>query len=151
MTMKLKTSAILVAASMLLPVAAANAADPDELIKYRKNVMKVIGGHTGSLFAIAGDKAGDPAHMGTHVAGLAGASMLVKDLFAEDSAEGVEGETRAAPEIWMDTEGFAAAVKKLEDAAGGVQMAFESSGDMGSALKELGASCKGCHDDYRTD
>jgi cytochrome c556 len=148
MTMKLKSAALIVAASMLLPIASSSAADPDELIKYRKNVMKVIGGHTGSLFAIAGGKAGDASHMEAHVSGLVGATMMAKDLFAEESQE---GETRASAQIWMDPEGFAAAIKEMEDAATGIQVAFESSGDMGAALRALGASCKGCHDDYRTD
>ncbi len=141
------TTALLIVAAMSIP-AGTIAAEPEDQIKYRKNVMKVIGGHTGSLFAIAGSKAGDASHMAAHVNGMAGIAPVVKDIFPAESAD---GDTRAAAEIWSDAEGFAAAVKEFEMAAAGVKEAFDSNGDMGAALRTLGGSCKGCHDDYRTD
>ncbi len=141
-------STIVLAAALSLPLASLNAAEPEDLIKYRKNVMKSIGGHTGALFAIAGAKAGDPSHMGAHADALASSAMIVKDIFPPESAD---GDTRAKAEIWSDAEGFAAAVTELEEAAQGVKDAFDNNGDMGAALKALGGSCKGCHDDYRSD
>jgi cytochrome c556 len=148
MKRKLIGSCILVAATLCVPLSTLNAAEPEELIKYRKNVMKIIGGHTGSLFAIAGEKAGMASHMEIHANGIAAASMMAKDLFPPESAE---GDTRAAPEIWSDPEGFAERVAALEEAAAGVQTAVASNGDVGGALRDLGGSCKACHDDYRTD
>ena len=128
------------------PVATTVAEEAEDQIKYRKNVMGVLGGHTGALFAIAGNRAGSADHMDAHVDGLVGAAMMVKDVFPEGSDF---GETETKPEIWSDPEGFAAAVKKLEDAANGVLAARQGNGEMGAALKALGGSCKGCHDDYR--
>lgn len=148
MKIKMFVTTITLAAAVALPVSTASAAEAEDLIKYRKNVMKIIGGHTGSLFAIAGSKAGDASHMEAHVNGLAGASMMVKDIFPPESAD---GDTRATAEVWSDAEGFAAAVTELEEAAAGVQDAYANNGDMGAALKALGGSCKGCHDDYRSD
>ncbi len=140
------SAAAMALAVTAVPVSTVLGAEAEDLIKYRKNVMKVLGGHTGSLFAIAGSKAGDASHMEAHVRGLSAAAMMIKDVFPPESAE---GETATKPEAWSDAEGFAAAVNKLEEAAAGVQGAFDSNGDMGAALKALGGSCKGCHDDYR--
>ncbi|KAA3630622.1 MAG: cytochrome c [Proteobacteria bacterium] len=138
---------LMFACALMIPATATHA-DPEEMIKYRKNVMKAIGGHSGALFAIARDRAGDASHLEAHVRSLAATSMLVKDVFQSESEL---GDTRAAPEIWSDPEGFAKAVATLEDAASGVLTAYESNGDLGAALNALGKSCKGCHDDYRTD
>jgi len=139
---------LVLAASLALPVAALNAAEPEEQIKYRQNVMKSIGGHTSAIFAITGDKAGDDSHLEAHIRSLASTSTIVKDIFPPESEL---GDTRAKAEIWTDEEGFGEAVKALEDAAAGVLAAYENSGDLGGALRDLGGSCKGCHDEYRSD
>ncbi|GJL81264.1 MAG: cytochrome c [marine bacterium B5-7] len=137
----------IIALFALLPLQVLNAAETEDVIKYRQNVMRVIGGHTGALFAIAGNKAGDPSHMGVHVRGLVDISTIAGDIFPEGSDF---GETRAKPEIWSDPDGFAMALKNFQDAAMGVGNAFDNNGDMGAALKKLGGACKGCHDDYRS-
>ena len=147
----IKTPALriaLLSASLVVPVAALNAAEPEEQIKYRQNVMKSIGGHTSAIFAITGDKAGDESHLEAHIRSLAATSTVVKDIFPPESEL---GETRAKAEIWTDAEGFADAVKAVEDAAAGVLAAYENGGDLGGALRDLGGSCKGCHDEYRSD
>ena len=83
-----------------------------------------------------------------HAQGLAAASQTAKDIFPEDSAV---GETEAKQEIWDNPEQFQEAVNKFETAAANFQQAVEG-GDqaqIGPALKELGGSCKNCHDDFR--
>ncbi|MCZ7597970.1 MAG: cytochrome c [Gammaproteobacteria bacterium] len=55
------------------------------------------------------------------------------------------------PRSGQTRRGFGEAVKALEDAAAGVLAAYENSGDLGGALRDLGGSCKGCHDEYRSD
>ena len=128
--------------------ATAQAAEPEDLIKYRKNVMKVIGGHTGSIFAIAGGKVDHKDAMMMHVKGLNEASKLVGGLFPEDSAI---GETTVTQAVWDKPDEFAQAVKKLEMAASDLLQAAEAQDNaaMGPALKALGGSCKGCHDNFR--
>jgi cytochrome c556 len=127
---------------------AAIAAEAEDLIKYRKSVMKAIGGHTAAIFAIAGGKVDNQAHLAAHVSGLAASAMMVKDVFPADSAA---GETEAKPEIWQQTDDFAAAVKQFEDAAGNLAGVVEAGNmdAMGDALKALGGSCKNCHDNFR--
>jgi cytochrome c556 len=122
--------------------------DPEESIKYRKNVMKALGGHTGGVFAIAGGKVDYKAHLNGHVIGIATIAPMVKDLFPEESAN---GDTAAKPEIWSQPDDFSAAVTKLEEAASNLQNVVDSGNmdAMGDALKALGGACKNCHDNYR--
>ena len=128
--------------------ATAQAAEPEDLIKYRKNVMKVIGGHTGAIFAIAGGKVDHKDAMMMHVNGLHEASKLVSGIFPEDSAV---GETTATQAIWDKRDEFSKAVEKFEMAAHDLFQAAEAQDNakMGAALKALGGSCKNCHDNFR--
>jgi cytochrome c556 len=123
-------------------------ADPEEAIKYRKNVMKSIGGHTGAVFAITGGKVDHQAHLNGHVKSLAASAMMVKNIFPEESAN---GDTEAKPEIWSQPDDFAAAVTQLEEAASNLENVVDSGNmdAMGDALKALGGACKNCHDNYR--
>lgn len=124
------------------------AAEPEELIKYRKNVMKSIGGHMGNAGAILFGKVDQKDHLMVHINGLQAASMLTRDVFPEDSAI---GETGAKQEIWDQPEDFAKAVEALETAVNNLAEVAQG-GDMGQivdAYKKVGGSCKGCHDDFR--
>ena len=127
---------------------AVSAAEAEDLIKYRKNVMSAMGGHTGAIFAIAGDKAGDKSHLAAHINSLAATGAIVVDIFPPESAD---GDTRAKPEIWQQTAEFAEAVNQLEDATANLQTVFDSGdmAEMGAALKQLGGACKNCHDNFR--
>jgi cytochrome c556 len=132
--------------ALILGVCAA--AEPEELIKYRQNTMKAIGGHMGAIAAIVQGKAGQPEHLLIHAKALDALSTTVKDLFPEESAH---GETDAKQEIWDKHDDFVQAVQKLETAAPPFAQAVES-GDqakIGAALKELGGACKNCHDNFR--
>lgn len=128
--------------------AAVQAAEPEDLIKYRKNVMKAIGGDMGAIAAVMQGKAGDPAHLKMLATGLNANAHVVRDIFPEDSAM---GDTEAKAEIWDKPQEFDAAVSKLETAAEGF-LAAADGGDkaaIGAALKELGGACKNCHDNFR--
>jgi len=127
--------------------APALAAEEDD-IKYRKNVMKALGGHMGSVASIVGGKAGPAAHLPGHVAAIVDISMMTKDLFPEGSDF---GETTALPKIWEDPGAFTRELRMFEAAAATLGQAA-GSGDMaaiGAALGELGKSCKSCHENFR--
>ncbi|MCA8887734.1 MAG: cytochrome c [Parvularculaceae bacterium] len=67
------------------------------------------------------------------------------------AASGVD--TDALDTIWERPEEFADAVVQFENAAPKLQAAAQS-GDMsavGDAFKEVGASCKNCHETFRAD
>ncbi len=133
---------------LALIVLPAQAAEPEDQIKYRKAVMKVIGGHMGGISAILRGKVDNSADLKAHAMGMAAASVMARGLFPEGSDF---GETRTRDTVWSDAAGFASAVERFEQTASAFNSAVES-GDraaMGRAMKDLGGSCKGCHDDYR--
>ena len=122
-------------------------ADAENEIKYRQGVMGVVGGHMNSIVAIlrGGVHAGD---LKMHAQGMANISSIVPTVFPEGSGD---GKTEALAVIWEKPDAFKKAMDKYVAAAKGMAKAANS-GDMqavGPAIKELGGSCKGCHDDFR--
>ncbi len=140
-------SILAVFASILcLSATLAQAADPEELIKYRQNVMKTQGAHMSAIAAILRNQVDYGAHLGSHADGLAATALLVEDIFPEDSAS---GETDALPKIWEETEQFAAAVERLNTATSAFREAVADGGDVGAAFRDLGGACRNCHDEFR--
>lgn len=132
-------------ASLLLfsPV---QASDPENLINYRQSVMRVIGGHTSASAAIIQGKIEHTEHLQTHAEGLAAASTLIRDLFPPESAE---GETDALPRIWEEPDRFNEKIERAEAAITDYLTAVSEDGNVGAALRDMGAACRSCHDDYR--
>jgi len=69
-------------------------------------------------------------------------------LFPEDSQT---GDTKALPAIWTDKDGFMQAYSASVVASANLLAAANSGDDAawGAALKEVGASCGGCHTKYQ--
>jgi len=61
------------------------------------------------------------------------------------------GKTRALPEIWTKADDFTAAQKMFSDRAPKLLAAVQAKDAAGvqAAFKELGGSCKNCHDNFR--
>jgi cytochrome c556 len=61
------------------------------------------------------------------------------------------GKTRALPEIWSKPADFAAAQKAFSDKAPALAAAItaKNADALGKAFKELGGTCKNCHDSFR--
>jgi cytochrome c556 len=61
------------------------------------------------------------------------------------------GKTRALPEIWSKSEDFTAAQKMFSDRAPKLLAAVKAKDVPGvqAAFKEVGGSCKNCHDNFR--
>jgi cytochrome c556 len=79
-------------------------------------------------------------------------STLVGDVFPEGT-DAMAGETNALMEVWDEPDAFADAVAEFEETSLALVEAAES-GDkrqLAAAVKDVGASCKGCHDDFRRD
>lgn len=132
--------------SMNMEVMAQDAAT-EGAIKYRKSVMKVVGGNMGAMVGVM-KGAGDKANLAAHASAMADVSKIVPTLFPEGSDF---GETTALPVIWEKKADFAAAIKKFQDAADNIAMVAKG-GDMeafGKALGGLGESCKNCHENFR--
>ena len=61
------------------------------------------------------------------------------------------GKTRALPEVWSKPEDFTAAQKMFEERAPKLLAAVKAKDAAGvqAAFKEVGGSCKNCHDTFR--
>jgi len=123
-------------------------ADADGEIKYRKSVMKSVGGHVGAIVTILKSQTGNTANLAAHTQGLVALSGIAGSIFPEGSDF---GETEALPAVWEKPAKFAKAVKMFQDAATNLNTTVRS-GDMaatGAAFGELGKSCKNCHENFR--
>lgn len=142
----LTLGAVMGAVMIAAPLAAASA--DEAAIKYRKASMRILGGHMGSMAAIAKKQVPHAAHFSVHAKGLAETAALMGDLFPEGSGD---GETEALPAIWSDPEGFKKAVDMMRDSSAKLAEAT-ASGDQDAVMAAFGAvgkSCKGCHDNFR--
>lgn len=142
---KLRVAAIagLITAAVAVPVMAQTMSS-DEAIAKRQEIMKL----NGKTLKTAGEMSGDDAvAVGqTFVDNFAAVSDVA--LWPEDS---VMGDTKALPAVWDNKDKFqadlmaasAAAAKVLEAAQSGDGAAYMAS------LKELGGTCKSCHDEFK--
>jgi cytochrome c556 len=124
-------------------------ADAAGEIKYRQGVMKVVGGHMASMGAILRGRV-HMSNLQMHAQSMADIAKVVPDIFPAGSGK---GKTEALPAIWGKPDEFKAGLDKFVKAANEMAEAA-GSGDMhaiGPAIKALGGSCKGCHDDFREE
>jgi cytochrome c556 len=114
-----------------------------DAIAKRQELMKTNGGILRSAGGLTGEARVEAAQ--TVMEDFA----TLGELFPEDSQTG--GNTKALPAIWTDKEGFMVAYSAAVSASANLLAAAQSGDDAawGSALKELGATCGGCHTKYR--
>jgi cytochrome c556 len=120
----------------------------DNAFKYRQNIMTALKGHAGAIAMQARGLAGDPSQVANHAKAMASLGSELHLLFAEGSK--VE-DSESLDAIWEKPEEFAAAVTAAEEAMTALGEVAES-GDMkaiGAAFRDVGKSCKGCHDNFR--
>jgi cytochrome c556 len=120
----------------------------DNAFKYRQNIMTALKGHAGAIAMQARGLAGDPSKVANHAKAMAGLGSELHLVFAEGSK--VE-DSESLDAIWEKPEDFAAAVAAAEEALAALGEVADS-GDMkviGAAFRDVGKSCKGCHDDFR--
>ncbi len=144
--MKHYTSLLL--AGLLATTATVQAADPENYIKYRQAVMKAIGGHMGATGQIVRGKVPEDAELALHAQALADLSADLTRLFPEGSDF---GETEAKAAIWEDPAKFEQAANTARDATAAFAAAVKGgdSDKIAAARKDVGKSCKGCHEDFR--
>jgi len=140
-------------AALVLLAPLAHAGDtPENIVKYRHNLMESLGKSMKMSAMIAKNEMARPEDMKAHAASIAAYATLVKGLFPEGTEPGkVESEAKA--EIWSDRAGFDKASDLFVEKANAFVKAAES-GDAAATMKafgEVGKSCGGCHDDYKVD
>lgn len=134
----------LVAITLLGAVATPSYANDDD-IKYRKGVMKAVGGTMGSLAAILKGKA-PMSHAPALTTAMVQFSTVAADIFPEGSGG---DNTGAKDNIWTEKEKFQASLKAFQTAAMELSKASGDKAAFGAAFKNLGGSCGGCHKPFR--
>ena len=132
---------------------AAVAADPEEVIDYRQGAMQVTKYHFGTIAdMLKGKIEYDQAAVEKHADVVQVMSTLVANQFPEGT-DALAGETNALMEVWDEPEAFADAVAEFEETARDLVAAADSGdkGQLAAAVKDVGASCKACHDDFQRD
>ena len=121
---------------------------PEDAKDYRVAIMTTLRGHIGATSMMVRGLVDDHGQLADHAAGLANGVAELKHIFQEGS---IVDESEALPVIWEQPEKFAAAIKKSEDATVAFKAAV-AGGDseaIGAAFRNVGMSCRGCHDDFR--
>ena len=121
----------------------------ERAIEYRQAVFKIVSGNFGPLAQVAQGKAEFKAETATkQAARLAQIATFVGDAHPDISKE---GKTRALPEIWSKPDDFTAAQKLFADKVGPLAAAVKAKDvdAIGKAFREVGGSCKNCHDGFR--
>jgi cytochrome c556 len=137
---------ILAISTVALAVSAAYA-DP---IADRKAIMKERGGILGPLGKMAkGETAFDAAAVKTALEALK-ANEAKLDIDALFAAGTDKGDTKAAPKIWEDMNGFKAADTKLKEATDAALAAPpQDVNALGATMGAIGGACGGCHKEFR--
>ena len=138
-------ASLAVVALATLPLAA-QAADPTDIIEYRKHVMKTLGEQAASLGMIMQMKA--PAdNFAVHAELLAVTASSALKAFEPKVVGG-----DAKPVVWDKWPDFEKRMKELAANTADFAAAAKAGGMAAAGPKMQGAlTCKGCHDIYRAE
>lgn len=148
--MQRKGTGILAGLAVALVAAMPAVADttPEDANDYRAAVMTTFRGHIGAASMIVRGLVDNNGQLLGHAEGLSSSAAELKNLFPEGSAV---GESEALPAIWEKPDEFAAAINKMVEATAAFEDAA-AEGDqeaIGAAFRQVGMSCRGCHDSFR--
>lgn len=134
----------------LLAAAAHAENDPEDVIKYRQNVMKANGAHAAAAAAIVQGKVGYKKDLADHAKALAAINHDTAALFPKGSDF---GDTKALDSVWSKRADFEKRSKdaQIKSAAFAKTVAAGDTKNYAPKLKELVDSCKACHKDYRKE
>ena len=135
--------------AMMFPVFANAQAKPDDVIKYRQSVFRVMAWNFGAMASMAkGETPYNKEAFAKHAANVEFVSRLAIEGF---SAGTDKGDTKAKPEIWSKMDDFKAKMGKMNDEAAKLSQVAKSGGfdEIKKQFGTTGASCKACHDDYK--
>lgn len=129
---------------------AAAQAKPEDVIKYRQSVYKVMGWNFGPMAAmVKGDKPYDKDTFARNALIVSQLSPLAMEGFAAGSDKGAD--TKAKAEIWTKSADFKEKMDKMVSETKKLAT-VASSGTFDEIKKQFGATggtCKACHDDYK--
>ena len=141
---------IILLTTLMVITTTSQADEPENYIKYRKAMMKAIGGHMAAASQIVRGKVSPEGDLAMHAQALAALSADLTRLFPEGSDF---GETEAKAEIWDKWEQFEKAATNAKDAIAtfAEAVAGDDKEKIAAAHKAVGKGCKGCHDDFREE
>lgn len=127
----------------------AMAQKPEDAIKYRQGVFRVIGWNFGSMAAmVKGKKPYDAEVFARNAEIVAFMSRLPLEGFTPGSET---GDTKAKPEIWLNMDDFKAKLEKMQQEVDALAKVARTGNleNSKAQLGEAGQACKACHDEYR--
>ncbi len=120
------------------------------IVKERMDAMKAIGKAMKSLDGMAKGKiAYDGATVKAASETIQQHADAVDRLFPDTKHSRTSHVTEAAPAIWADKPAFLALAQKMADAAARLETVSTHT-QLPEHLKALGATCKQCHEKFRT-
>ncbi len=146
-TRKLVVTGMMLAA--LAPLGS-SAAEPEDVIKYRKNMMQAIGGHASAAGAIVQGKVDYKTHLAEHARALQALTKDIPALFPKDSDF---GDTKAKDEVWTKRADFEKAAKNVKTRVTAFAKAVQGGNPrvITASFKDMGEGCKACHKDFRKE
>jgi len=138
---------------ILIAGTAGAVADDKGTIKYRKAVMRAIGGHMAAMATIVKGEGGSLSHLSGHATALAHLAKISQHLFPQTTSAAA-GDTRALDQIWDNPREFKA-VQEVFTAESEKLAKVAEGGDpraIGAQLGVLGKNaCKSCHTHFRKE
>jgi len=136
--------------SVCLMAGTAFAAEPEDIIKYRQNVMKSQAAHLAAAAAIIQGKVDYKNQLGDHVKSLQASTKDIPGLFPKDSDF---GETKAHDAVWSKSADFQKLAKDTQQKTDALAKAVvaNDSKNYGARFKDVADSCKACHKDFRKE
>jgi len=121
-----------------------------QVMKVRHDGMEAIGDANKALHRALGSS--DIPTVRANAAKIAQLSQQASTWFPAGTGPDV-GKTRAKPDIWQNSEDFAAKLRAFQTAARALQLAAGGNdvGAMNARFAALGGACKACHDKYRAE
>ena len=141
----------LILSSFIGPLAYAE--NTEDVIKYRKNIMKAIGNHISIIAANLKGKVSISEDILPHSKSilLTLSSINISKTFPENSGLNNSSNTKSLEKIWTEKDLFSNAMKESVEKAENLVLAAES-GDKKNIAKSLGAlgkTCGSCHNKFR--
>ncbi|RCK44473.1 cytochrome C [Thalassospira profundimaris] len=130
--------------------AQADEAGDNAAVQSRQHMMAGLGGAMGTLGCYMKGECNLPKGVVHLLAeGIAYSASTGHDVFKPETPAATE-KTEAKADIWANWDDFAGHFPKLEENALKLADVAGDKAAMGPIMAEMGKSCKGCHDDYRS-
>jgi cytochrome c556 len=142
---------LLGAGLIAMPAVQAQTRDPAASIDQRQARMKALGASMKTLTAF-GKGSGTAAEARKAAGTLAAAGRAMPNWWPRGTAKGV-GDSEAAPAIWTDQARFRQQLATFARASDRMDKvaATGNAATLAAELRNVGSSCKGCHDLYRLE